>query len=330
MRSRRSSSGRSRSGTIRRSRCPIRERNCPGRTSWWPTGRTARERPTSSPITSPPSAPSGRRRAAGGKTLPPPPPGGAFESRGRRVQDDARRLPGLPGGRTGQGRLSDLRPDLDPPVQGPEGRSEGKGPRHVPEVGHERRAEEERSPSLCTDPQDGRRESGCRVETDPVQGQESLLSVLPQGSRGKRKGGACLPFFFCNKGVGKKTATTGKMKLRGNIKDLLFEKTTALFALGVLTLTLLLFGLLVRESLPAIRKIGASFATNTTWDPVLEEFGALPFLYGTVVSSFLAILIALPLGVGAAIFINEFAPVWLKTPISFLAELLAAIPSVIS
>jgi len=119
------------------------------------------------------------------------------------------------------------------------------------------------------------------------------------------------------------------MKLRGNIKDFLFEKTTALFALGVLTLTLLLFGLLVRESLPAIRKIGASFATNTTWDPVLEEFGALPFLYGTVVSSFLAILIALPLGVGAAIFINEFAPEWLKTPISFLAELLAAIPSVI-
>ena len=119
------------------------------------------------------------------------------------------------------------------------------------------------------------------------------------------------------------------MKLRGNIKDFLFEKTTALFALGVLTLTLLLFGLLVRESLPAIRKIGASFATNTTWDPVLEEFGALPFLYGTVVSSFLAILIALPLGVGAAIFINEFAPEWLKTPISFLAELMAAIPSVI-
>ena len=119
------------------------------------------------------------------------------------------------------------------------------------------------------------------------------------------------------------------MNSRGNIKDFLFEKTTAFFALCVLALTLLLFALLVRESLPAIRKIGASFVTNTTWDPVLEEFGALPFLYGTVVSSFLAILIALPLGVGAAIFINEFAPDWLKTPVSFLAELLAAIPSVI-
>lgn len=119
------------------------------------------------------------------------------------------------------------------------------------------------------------------------------------------------------------------MKQHENIKDYLFEKTTALFALCVLALTLLLFALLVRESLPAIRKIGASFVTNTTWDPVLEEFGALPFLYGTVVSSFLAILIALPLGVGAAIFINEFSPDWLKTPVSFLAELLAAIPSVI-
>jgi len=119
------------------------------------------------------------------------------------------------------------------------------------------------------------------------------------------------------------------MESRGNIKDFLFERVTSLFALCVLALTLLLFALLVRESLPAIRKIGGSFLTNTTWDPVREEFGALPFLYGTLVSSFLAILIALPLGVGSAIFINEFAPTWLKTPVSFLAELLAAIPSVI-
>jgi phosphate transport system permease protein len=127
----------------------------------------------------------------------------------------------------------------------------------------------------------------------------------------------------------KVSRTAGKVKQRENIKDYLFERTTALFALCVLALTLLLFALLVRESLPAVRKIGASFVTNTTWDPVHEKFGALPFLYGTVVSSFLAILIALPLGVGAAIFINEFSPDWLKTPVSFLAELLAAIPSVI-
>lgn len=118
-------------------------------------------------------------------------------------------------------------------------------------------------------------------------------------------------------------------KVGDNRKDLLFEKTTAFFAFGVLFLAVLLFALLVRESLPAIRKFGTAFAARSTWDPVAEEFGALPFLYGTFVSSLIALLIALPLGVGSAIFINEFAPEWLKTPVSFLAELLAAIPSVI-
>lgn len=115
----------------------------------------------------------------------------------------------------------------------------------------------------------------------------------------------------------------------GNIKDLLFERTSGAFAFLVLTLAVLLFAMLLRESLPALRKFGASFLVTGTWDPVLEEFGALPFVYGTLVSSFLAILIAVPLSVGAAIFIDEYAPPWMKTPVSFLAELLAAIPSVI-
>jgi phosphate transport system permease protein len=120
-----------------------------------------------------------------------------------------------------------------------------------------------------------------------------------------------------------------RRRARENPKDLLFEKATAFFAFGVLFLAFLLLALLVRESLPAIRKFGPAFVATTTWDPVAESFGALPFLYGTVVSSFIALLIAVPLAVGAAIFINEFAPAWLKTPVSFLAELLAAIPSVI-
>ena len=118
-------------------------------------------------------------------------------------------------------------------------------------------------------------------------------------------------------------------RIANNRKDLLFEKATALFALGVLGLALLLFALLVRESLPAIRRFGFSFLTGTAWDPVFEEYGALPFLYGTVVSSVLALLIAVPFGVGAAIYINEFAPPRLRTPVAFLAELLAAVPSVI-
>jgi len=118
-------------------------------------------------------------------------------------------------------------------------------------------------------------------------------------------------------------------KTGGNIKDLLFERTTGGFAFLVLFLAVLLFAVLLRESVPALRKFGASFLVTGTWDPVLEKFGALPFLYGTVVSSTLALLIAVPLSVGAAIFINEFAPPWLKAPVSLLAELLAAIPSVI-
>jgi phosphate transport system permease protein len=116
---------------------------------------------------------------------------------------------------------------------------------------------------------------------------------------------------------------------RGDTKDLIFERATALFALVVLGLTLLLFALLVRESLPALKRFGFSFLTGTNWDPVAEEFGALPFIYGTLVTSAIALLIAVPLAVGAAVFINEFAPPWLKGPVAFLAELLAAIPSVI-
>jgi len=118
-------------------------------------------------------------------------------------------------------------------------------------------------------------------------------------------------------------------KTGGNIKDLFFERTTGAFAFLVLFLAVLLFAVLLRESIPALRKFGAAFLVTGTWDPVLEKFGALPFVYGTIVSSFLAIIIAVPLSVGAAIFINEFAPPWMKTPVSFLAELLAAIPSVI-
>lgn len=118
-------------------------------------------------------------------------------------------------------------------------------------------------------------------------------------------------------------------KTGGNIKDLVFERTTGAFAFLVLFLAVLLFAVLLRESIPALRKFGAAFLVSGTWDPVLEQFGALPFIYGTVVSSFLALLISVPLSVGAAIFIDEFAPPWMKTPVSFLAELLAAIPSVI-
>jgi len=80
---------------------------------------------------------------------------------------------------------------------------------------------------------------------------------------------------------------------------------------------------------PAMQRFAARFLITSTWDPVANQFGVLPFVYGTVVSSALALLIAVPLGLGVSIFLSELVPGWLRTPISFLVELLAAIPSVV-
>lgn len=82
-------------------------------------------------------------------------------------------------------------------------------------------------------------------------------------------------------------------------------------------------------ALPSIKKFGWSFIVSTNWDPVREEFGALPVIFGTVVSSLIAIVIAAPLSVGVALFLNELAPKRLSKVAGFLIEMLAAIPSVV-
>lgn len=86
---------------------------------------------------------------------------------------------------------------------------------------------------------------------------------------------------------------------------------------------------LIGKAVPAIQRFGLAFFATSTWDPVAGEFGVLPFVYGTLVSSAIALLIAVPLGLGVAIFLSELAPGWLRTPVRFLVELLAAIPSVV-
>jgi phosphate transport system permease protein len=83
------------------------------------------------------------------------------------------------------------------------------------------------------------------------------------------------------------------------------------------------------ESWTAIRAFGLRFLITSHWDPVAGEFGALPFIYGTLVSSLLALLIAVPLSLGAAIFLAELAPAWVRPPVAFLIEMLAAVPSVV-
>ncbi len=116
---------------------------------------------------------------------------------------------------------------------------------------------------------------------------------------------------------------------RLNLGDRVFHALTgssAFLLLGVLGSIVLV---LAYESSAAIQTFGWSFLTTTTWDPVFKQFGALPFIYGTLVSSILALLQAVPLGIGTAIFLSELAPQWLRAPVSFLVELLASIPSVV-
>ncbi len=86
---------------------------------------------------------------------------------------------------------------------------------------------------------------------------------------------------------------------------------------------------LIDKSQLSLHQFGWKFFTGTDWDPVSGEFGALPFIYGTVVSSLLALVIAVPLSVGTAVFTTEMCPKRLRGPVSFLTELLAAIPSVV-
>jgi phosphate transport system permease protein len=86
---------------------------------------------------------------------------------------------------------------------------------------------------------------------------------------------------------------------------------------------------LVRQSWLSIQAFGLQFWTTSTWDPVTGEFGALPFIWGTLYSSILALLIATPIALGIAVFTSELSPAWLKDPLIFLTELLAAIPSIV-
>lgn len=116
---------------------------------------------------------------------------------------------------------------------------------------------------------------------------------------------------------------------RGNVSDRIYGATLLVFGLSLPALFAFIVLRVGVSALPAIREFGVSFITSSEWNPVQGEFGALPFIFGTVVSSVVALLIAVPLSVGLAIFLTELAPRWLAAPVGFATELLAAIPSVI-
>jgi phosphate transport system permease protein len=104
---------------------------------------------------------------------------------------------------------------------------------------------------------------------------------------------------------------------------------TGLVALLVVVLVIAIGAVLVDDSLLSIRRFGFSFWTTRTWDPVAGEFGALPFIWGTLYSSLLALLLSTPVALGIAVFLSELSPPVLNRPLIFLTELLAAIPSIV-
>ncbi len=112
-------------------------------------------------------------------------------------------------------------------------------------------------------------------------------------------------------------------------KDLGFRLGTGAFALVLVLIVCGIGVVLTMQSMLSIQKFGLNFWRTETWDPVLGEFGALPFIWGTLYSSVLALAIATPIALGIAVFISELCPSWLRQPLVFLTELLAAIPSIV-
>jgi phosphate transport system permease protein len=120
-----------------------------------------------------------------------------------------------------------------------------------------------------------------------------------------------------------------KMLDRLRWRDALFHQLTRAAAVGVLILLGAVIFSLILGSIPAFRAFGLNFLVEERWNPVTEKFGALAPIYGTIITSFLAMLIAVPVGLLISMFLTELCPLWLRRPIGIAIELLAGIPSII-
>ena len=116
---------------------------------------------------------------------------------------------------------------------------------------------------------------------------------------------------------------------RSAVPDIAFRALTVIFALVVLLLLGGVLATLIAGALPALAAFGPGFLVTNVWNPVTEKFGALAPIYGTLVTSAIAMLIAIPVAFGIALFITELCPIRLKRPLATMIELLAAIPSII-
>jgi phosphate transport system permease protein len=115
----------------------------------------------------------------------------------------------------------------------------------------------------------------------------------------------------------------------GSVADRIFIGLMLVCALSIFGIVLFIFSILLMRSRLSLHQFGFSFFTRSAWDPVNGDFGALPFIFGTLATSLLALAMAVPLAMGVAIFLTELCPAKLRAPISFVTELLAAIPSVV-
>jgi phosphate transport system permease protein len=120
-----------------------------------------------------------------------------------------------------------------------------------------------------------------------------------------------------------------RARLSASPGDLLFEGLSTVVALGVVALLTLIALVLYLAAEESIRRYGLGFLFGSVWDSVAQRFGAAPFIYGMLVTSFLALLLGVPVSLGIAIFLSELAPPWLRIPLTFIVELLAAVPSVV-
>ena len=114
-----------------------------------------------------------------------------------------------------------------------------------------------------------------------------------------------------------------------DVGDRIYSVITTFFAVCIPLLLIAIAVEIGRAAWPALHKFGFGFLTSSDWDVQAGKFGAAPAIFGTIVSSFVALIIATPLALGVAIFLSEFAPRWLQQPVAFLVDLLAAIPSVV-
>ncbi|NNE67688.1 MAG: phosphate ABC transporter permease subunit PstC [Pyrinomonadaceae bacterium] len=119
------------------------------------------------------------------------------------------------------------------------------------------------------------------------------------------------------------------MSKTGTIGDSVFRTILIIFAATILVIVAAMIAMMVQNSIPTIREFGFGFLTGSRWLPASDIYGALPFIYGTIVSSLIALILAVPLSLGIAIFLVEQAPARIARPIAFMVELLAAIPSVV-